>query len=255
MFSPNTKNYRAVVIGGSGGVGRSLVEQLAKTGAEVLAVASDIRDLKALQLDCMLRYGSSIHVKATDLSAKNFNAEAFTNECAKTLKSVTNIFFTVGAISTNDKGVPDAEIIDELGTINYIRPAQLISTFCGHFLQNENGVGNIMVFTSIATTAPRGNNVSYAAAKSSLEFYCLGLQHFFSSSNIKIQVCSLGYVDTTMSFGLNLLFPKVSPQAVATYSLKIGSSKKRYVYYPQFWWLITKIIKIIPWYYYKKINF
>lgn len=255
MFSTPTNNHRAIVIGGSGGVGRALVELLAKSGAEVLAVASDIRDLKALQHDCELRYGSCIQVRAMDLSAKNFNPELFTKECVKTLDGVTHLFITVGAISTKDKGVPDANIVNELTTINYIRPAQLISSFCGHFLQNENGIGNVMVFSSIATAAPRGNNVSYAAAKTSLEFYCLALQHFFSNSNIKIQVCSLGYVDTTMSFGLKLLFPTVSPQDVATFSLKLGRTKKRYAYYPPFWWLITKIIKSIPWYYYKKINF
>ena len=253
MFKEPDRNSSALVLGGSGGVGRALVEQLAIAGVKVLAVSSDIRDLEALQQNCELKHSARIQIRSTDFSVIDFDTEAFASDCIKTLGQITHIFMPVGAISNEDMGVPYPGIVNKLAMINYIRPAQLISIFSRHFV--ENGFGNAMIFTSIATAAPRKNNIAYASAKISLEFYCLALQHQFANSNIKVQICALGYVDTTMSFGMKLLFPTVSPNAVAKFSIKLCQTNKRYAYYPSFWWIITRILKMLPWSVYKRLNF
>jgi short-subunit dehydrogenase len=247
-----SKKY-SVVLGGSSGVGRALVELLAVGGSKVLAVASDIRDLEALQNDIQLRHGARIEVVAADLASVDFEPEAFTKDCIKTLGKITHIFMTVGAISNEDKGVPSAKIVEKLAMINFIRPAQLLGTFSQHF--EETGFGNAMIFSSIATAAPRRNNSSYTAAKAGLEMYCRSLQHHFGNSSIYIKVCALGYVDTNMSYGKKLLLPAVSPHAVARFSLHMCLTDKHFAYYPSFWWLITNMLRLIPWYFYKKLTF
>lgn len=248
-----TNKMNSVVLGGSGGVGRALVELLAISGNEVLAVASDLRDLEALQNDCLLRHGVRLQVIAADFSSVDFEPEAFTRDCIEKLGQITHIFMPVGAISNEDKGTPSAKIIENLAMINYIRPAQLIGSFSQHFA--ENGFGNVMIYSSIATAAPRGNNASYAAAKAGLEMYCRSLQHHFANSSICIQVCALGYVDTTMSYGMKLLFPVASPHDVARFSLSMCQTNKRFAYYPSFWWLIIIVLKFIPWHFYKRLVF
>ena len=242
-----------VVLGGSSGVGRALVELLAVCGSEVLTVSRDILDLEALKNDCQLRHGAQIQVIAVDLAATDFEPKAFTGECINKLGRITHIFMPVGAISDEDKGVPLPEIVEKLAMINYIRPAQLLSCFSQHFA--ENGFGNAIIFSSIATAAPRGNNASYAAAKAGLELYCRSLQHYFRDTSILIQICNLGYVDTSMSYGKKLLFPAASPHAVAQFSLHMCQTSKRFAYYPSFWWLITNILKMLPWRFYKKLAF
>ena len=248
-----SSKYCSVVLGGSSGVGRALVEQLAIRGDKVLAVARDIRDLEALQYNCELRYGAEIKIIAIDFTSAGFNPHAFADDCITTLGRVTHLFMPFGAISDEDKGVPAPEVVAQLTLVNHLRPAQLLSAFSDHF--TAIGSGHAMIFSTIATVAPRSNNAAYAAAKAALEFYCRALQHHFADSDIIIQICALGYVDTTMSFGMKLLFPAVTPDAVALFALRMSESRKRFAYFPGFWWLITALLRILPWTIYKRLSF
>lgn len=243
----------SIVLGGSSGVGRALVQRLAERGDRVLAVARDFRDLEALQHDCELRYGAMIKIIAIDVSAADFDPHAFTKECVNTIGPVTQLYMPIGAIHDSDRGVSAPELIEQLAAINFLRPAQVLSSFCEYFSMNEGG--HAMIFTTIATAAPRGNNAAYAAAKAGLEFYCRALQHHFADSNVLIQICALGYVDTTMSFGMKLLFPAVTPDTVARFALHMSEGRKRFAHFPKFWWLITSLLRMLPWPIYKRLHF
>ena len=58
-----------VVVGASSGLGRALAEELARTGHELLLVASDPRDLSAIAADLGLRHAAKVHTLALDLAA------------------------------------------------------------------------------------------------------------------------------------------------------------------------------------------
>lgn len=245
--------FRSVVLGGSSGVGRSLVQRLAVRGDKVLAVARDIRDLEILQRDCELRYGVAIQILATDFISVEFNSELFTENCVQILGPITHLFMPFGSISEKDKGSPTPDIVEVLTTVNYLRPAQLLSTFCSYF--SRTGYGHATIFSSIAAGAPRGNNVAYAAAKAGLEFYCRAMQHHYANSNIRLHICILGYVDTSMSYGMKLLFPVISPDSVAQFVLHMCEGRKRIAYFPKFWWLVSTLLRIVPWPIYKRLKF
>ena len=248
-----TTNRSSVVIGGSSGVGRALVELLSARGDRVLATARDLRDLEAVQRDCAVRIGTEISVAAVDLSCADFDPDSFVERCTRSIGRITHLFLAVGAISREDRGLVNYDLIADLAIVNYIRPAQLLNAFCKHF--EENGYGHAMIFSSIATAAPRGNNAAYASAKTALEFYCRALQHHFSGSAVSIQICALGYVDTSMSFGLKLRLPIASPTAAAKYAIKMSETSVRSAHFPKFWAVITKALKLIPWSIYKRLRF
>jgi NAD(P)-dependent dehydrogenase (short-subunit alcohol dehydrogenase family) len=157
------------VVGGSTGVGRALVEQLAARGDAVLAAARGSRDLDAVRDHCFLRFGAKVHCLAIDVAARNFDPRAFVDRCVGELGGVSHVFLPVGGVDKKDTGVPPGEIVEFLTAVNYVGPARLVSAFCGHF--SCAGGGTIMAFTSIAAAAPRGHNAAYGAAKRALEFY------------------------------------------------------------------------------------
>jgi decaprenylphospho-beta-D-erythro-pentofuranosid-2-ulose 2-reductase len=242
-----------VVVGGSSGVGRALVNQLSGCGDSVLAVARDSRDLETLQSDCLLRLGATVRIVAADLAAPDFDPGALVKRCVGELGRISHVFLPVGLVRGEDCGLPSAEVIESLTLINYLRPAQLLSAFCEYF--SISGQGNAMVFTSIAADAPRGKNAAYGSSKKGLEFYCRALQHHFADTNISIQICALGYVDTTMSFGARLPFPAVLPAEVARFALRMCGTGTRFSYFPHFWLPIVMLLKVMPWPLYKKLRF
>jgi short-subunit dehydrogenase len=243
----------SIVFGGSSGVGRALVELLAARGDRVLATSRDLRDLEALQRDCVVRFGAEVNIEAIDVSSSDFDPTAFVERCIQKLGHITHVFLPVGAISSEDKAIVNDELIADLALVNYTRPAQLLSAFCKHF--EKNGDGHAMIFSSIAAAAPRSNNAAYASAKAALEFYCRALQHHFSGSAVSIQICVLGYVDTSMSFGLKLRLPIATPTAAARYAIRMSETNARLAYFPRFWSPITAILNILPWSIYKRLRF
>jgi decaprenylphospho-beta-D-erythro-pentofuranosid-2-ulose 2-reductase len=242
-----------VVVGGSSGVGRALVNQLSSCGDMVLAVARDLRDLETLQSDCLVRLQSSVRIVAADLTVPDFDCRAFVERCVSELGHISHLFVPVGMIHRDDCGLPSAEVLESLALINYLRPAQLLSAFCEYF--SMTGQGKAMVFTSIAAATPRGNNAAYASSKKALEFYCRALQHHFADTNISIQICALGYVDTSMSFGAKLLLPAVGPAEVARFALRMCGTDKRFSYFPYFWFPVIMLLKVLPWSLYRKLRF
>lgn len=242
-----------VVVGGSSGVGRALVSQLSACGDAVLAVARDPRDLAALQTDCLVRLNAHVRIVAVDLAASNFDVAAFVKRCVEELGHISHVFLPLGQIHEDDCGLPSADVLQALTVVNYLRPAQLLGAFCEYF--STNGQGNAVVFTSIAADAPRGRNAAYASAKKALEFYCRALQHHFAGTKISIQICALGYIDTTMSFGARLLFPTASPEKVAEFALRSCQSGTRFSYFPRFWLPIIMMLKVLPWWVYKRLRF
>jgi decaprenylphospho-beta-D-erythro-pentofuranosid-2-ulose 2-reductase len=234
-------------------VGRALVTQLSACGDAVLAVARDQRDLAALQSDCLIRLDAQVRIIAADLGECDFDVAAFVKRCVDELGHVSHVFLPLGLTHVDDCGPPKAGVLQSLAIVNYLRPAQVLSAFCRYF--STIGQGNAMVFTSIAADAPRGRNAAYASAKKALEFYCRSLQHHFADTKVAIQICALGYVDTTMSFGAKLLFPAASPDQAAQFALRMSRTTTRFSYFPRFWLPIIMVLKALPWSLYKKLRF
>lgn len=234
-------------------MGRALVNRLCMSGDSVLAISRDRKDLEAIRGDCLVRYGATVHILAADVAEPGFDPQELVARCIAVLGTVSNVFLPIGSVHEKDLDVPPAGVLESLTDVNYLRPAQLIGAFCEYFV--SAGQGRIMVFSSIAAAAPRSSNAAYASAKAALEFYCRALQHRFADSQIQIQICALGYVDTSMSFGRKLLFPVATAAEVASFALMMSRKRTRFFYYPRFWRVVVTILKMTPWPIYKRLRF
>ncbi len=98
-------------------------------------------------------------------------------------------------------------------------------------------------------------NIAYSSAKIALENYMLGFKHYYSETDLNFQIYRVGYMDTQMSFGKKLLFPVASVQNVSEYIISNRLKKKSLWYYPKFWTFVALILKLLPWFIYKKLKF
>jgi short-subunit dehydrogenase len=244
---------RAIVVGASSGVGRALAEELASRGADVLLVATDLRDLLALRADLRLRFSVDVHCEAVDLSDGAFDADGAMLRWRGLLAGCDTLLIPAGYVDATDEGPPSARTIDRTMTINYTGPARLLSACATVF--EKQGHGTLAAFSSIAAAVPRRKRIAYTAAKAALETHLAGLRHHFAGTNVRVQTYALGYVDTSMSFGQKLLFPVATPEAVARHVVDRLDRDTGLSYVPSFWWGITRILRMLPWSIYRRLKF
>lgn len=243
----------AVVVGASSGVGRALAEALAERGWRLVLSARDARDLEAVAADLKARWEAPCYPVAVDLATPDFDADGFCHDCERALGEIDAAFCVAGEINEQDNGLADDETVRQLIQVNYANAVRTLAAFARVF--ETRGRGVLVGFSSIAAAAPRGRNMVYASAKAGLETYLKALRHNFADTPVLVQGYALGYLDTAMAYGRKLWLRAVSAEAVAGQVIGNLDKDRGIVYYPQYWGLITRALKLLPWFIYKRLRF
>ena len=242
---------RALIVGASAGVGRSLCEALATHGAELLLVASDARDLGALSAHLRLVYDAKVQTVAVDASRLSECVQAIHTE-AKNFGVIDSLFFPIGASSMEDQGLLPISRVSAILDSNLTIVIDIVTHFLPQLMSQRQT--NIVGFGSIAAIRGRKANIVYSAAKRGLESYFESLRHMTAGTGIHIQFYRLGYVKTQQSFGKRLLFPAITPQRVARKVLGNMNKDLGAIYLPRYWMFIGLILSKIPWAIFRKLN-
>jgi decaprenylphospho-beta-D-erythro-pentofuranosid-2-ulose 2-reductase len=243
----------AVVIGASSGVGRALADSLAREGYDLVLAARSSRDLAAVASDVAARHGVRALPLELDLLASEPDLDAWFERCRHALPSVDAVLIPAGIVDDADDGLTDWALTESLFATNFVAVVRVARRFLEEFERQDRGT--LVLFSSIATAAPRKRNVAYTAAKSALESYARSLQHRFAGSEIRVQVYALGYVDTSMTRGRSLLLPVASAARVADTIVGGLYKMHRFQYAPRFWKLITFVLEHLPWPVYRRLEF
>lgn len=244
---------KAVIVGASSGVGRALAEELARRGYDLVVAARSSRDLEAVAADLSLRYRVEVHPEPLDLGRDDWDAQAFAERCFERLGEVGCLLLPVGAVDSRDRGLADPEVLSRVLRVNYGGVIQVAAEFAKRFEQAEEGC--LVFFSSIAAAAPRSRNTTYSSAKAAVEVYGKGLRHYFACSGVVVQVYALGYIDTSMTFGMDLLLPAASPARVAETIVENLHRDRGLVYLPRLWGPIVWIVSRLPWFIYRRLSF
>src|SRR5260221_7911807 len=159
---------RALIVGGSSGVGLALGEALAARGHALLLASSDARDLEAQASHLRLMHGVQVEIVAADATyPEEFLGKIVS--AGKRFGAIQGLFFPIGASIDGDAGtLPTAEI-------RRLIDANLLTVMAvvGHFLPEllAANQGYIVGFGSVAAARGRRTNVIYAAAKRGLVSY------------------------------------------------------------------------------------
>jgi len=234
---------KAVIFGGSAGMGRAIAEQLASRHADVLLVASDARDLDAVRSDLLLKYGTGkISTLAIDLAQAA--PEAVVGGILDDFGKFDAMFLVAGLGDDGDSGVLASVAAERLVKINFVAPALLINAVMAADALLPNG--SIVVLSSVAAARGRGRNVLYGASKRGLEQYLEALRASSLGHQYQFLVFRLGYLDTAMMQYRQPWLPKACPDTVAKNILsKLGGRSG--LHYLPFWWrAIAWCVRLLP---------
>jgi len=243
----------AVIVGASSGLGRALAEHISEKGVDLILIAREARDLHAVANNIKIRYDVNVVTFALDIaSLDNIKAKDFVDGCCKKVTIINQVYFTAGMVSERDNTIFSGEVLKTIMETNFSGIA-LLATYFSEYLQHKKST--LAVISSIAAIRPRSMNIAYSSSKIAMEYFIKGLQHNYEESLINFQIYRVGYMDTQMSFGKKLLFPVASVDKVAACIFKNRCRRKTTFYYPGFWIFIAIIIKLLPWFVYKKLKF
>lgn len=240
-----------VIIGASSGIGREVAYVFAQEGYSVVCSSRDEKELERLVSDLKIRYGCNAYavpVDITDLPSINIFIESIYRD----FHTIDCVIVTVATMPGNEMAYYDKEGLMITTMTNYIGIALILNEISRRMVDNNSGM--IICLSSVAGDRGRQSNFIYGASKSALKIYLQGLRMKLYKHNIRVITVLPGYVDTPMSYGKIKRQFAVSPRYVAQRIYKLTKGNRNVVYIPSIWWLITRIINLIPEATFKKLD-
>ncbi|MEV6423229.1 SDR family oxidoreductase [Streptomyces sp. NPDC051662] len=175
---------RALVTGGSRGIGEAIVRRLLDAGAEVLTTARSAT--------------STVPEGATFVAADvrtRAGAEALAGAAREVLGGVDILVHNAGGAVPHENGlaIPDEEWQDALD-LNYLASVRLDSLLAPGMRERRSGA--IVHVSSAAVLTPVGPFLHYVAAKAALETYSRGLALELAPFGVRVNTVTPGRVAT-----------------------------------------------------------
>jgi len=231
------------IIGASSGIGRAVANIFAENKHNVICSSRDENELDSLVSDLRIRYDIKAYAVAVDLT-NNLSIKKFIKRSYELFKTIDCCIVTAAVVDSVDKPYYDEEELINTTNANYTGIALTLNEISRRMAGGDSGV--TMCLSSVAGDRGRQSNFIYGASKSALITYLQGLRMKMFKHNVHVITILPGYIDTIMAYGRVQDCLAVSPQYAARKIYKLVKSNRNIVYIPPVWWLIMKIIKLIP---------
>lgn len=229
---------------------RAFARKTATEGCSVILTGRDMADLKTNAADCELRGAPS--AKAMKFDARDPKTFQPIIEAAELTEGTLNVAVFVSSM-------PDQADIDANPTLaadtiqdGFTGPIQFLHAFAP--LMEERESGTVVGIASVAGDRGRIGNYVYGATKAGFATYLSGLRNRLNRKGGHVLTVKPGFVDTSMTWGLEGLFLVASPEMVADTIWKAALKKRNTIYVPFFWRYIMLIIRHIPEFIFKKMS-
>jgi short-subunit dehydrogenase len=239
-----------IILGATSSMARAFARQVAENGSGVLVAGRDTDDLAAIAMDCQTRSGAMAEVVAWNArDPKSFSALVAKAEATD---GTLNVAVFVGSMPEQSEIDQSPELIAGVVTDNYAGPAHMLQLLAPILEARKSGT--VVGVGSVAGDRGRIGNYVYGSAKAGFHTYLSGLRNRLTRSGGHVVTVKPGFVDTSMTWGLEGMFLVASPDKVATDILKAVRKKKNVIYTPFFWRWIMLIIRSIPEFIFKKLS-
>ncbi len=185
----------ALITGGSKGIGRTIVETLARQGCRVVAISRSLDELKILQNE-LNAVGLTIVIKEADVSdyeqvkkVVQFVIEKF--HTIDILVNAAGVYGPIGQFDTNDICLWTKTI-----QINLVGTAHCTHAVLPIMLKNK--AGKIINFSGGGAVNTFPNFSSYATSKAAVVRFTETIAEEYKSYNIQINAIAPGAVNTRL---------------------------------------------------------
>ena len=245
---------RAIVVGASSGIGAALVRQLASEGYRVAALARRQSEIEALAHTCgplAEALGGLVLPQVHDVRAVG-EVPALFERLVRELGGLDLFIYAAGVMPSVRADQYDTPTDLDLLAINFSGCA----AWCNEVakLMGSQRSGTIIGISSIAGVRGRKGNPMYGSSKAAMTHYLESLRNRLSERRVHVCTILPGYVDTIMTQGLKT-FWLISADDAARTILGAARRKVNERFVPWRWTLVALVLRLIPSFFFRRLNF
>lgn len=226
-----------LIIGASSGIGEALAKTYAQAGWQVGVTVRRADKLHRLAAD----YPNQIDCFPFDVTASDA-----TDQLEKALQQLGDVEVIVYNAGVGEANKYLAEEIEtKTVAVNVTAFTRLI--LVGYHYFEKRGGGTLAGVSSVASRRGDRGSPAYNASKAYMSNYMEGLRKKAFRRKLKLTVTDIrpGFVDTPMAQGEGLFW--IAPVTKAADQIKKALDKhKSVVYITKRWWLVAKIVEVLP---------
>ncbi len=191
---------KAIVTGGSSGIGRSIAENFAKNGASVVVVGRNVNELSRTVELCreLVHEDARISFVESDLNREE-SAEHIVSQSVSLLGGIDVLINAAAVIHREpiDEEVTDAEKWDEIMRTNLRSPYLLSKHARKHLAEAEGSIVNI---SSIWAHIGARKQVAYSTSKSALVELTRSMALDFAPARVRVNCVCPGTIKTPLLY-------------------------------------------------------
>jgi len=244
---------KALVVGASSGIGEAIALALARSGAAVAVVARRGDMLAKLEEELRRSGASAAFSYAHDVTSYEETPGLF-ERIVHDLQGLDLVVYAAGVMPEAAEGEYSFGGDRAMVEVNLLGAIAWLDLAAPCFEAQRSGT--IVGISSVAGERGRRGNPVYCTSKAALTTYLESLRNRLSRYGVNVVTVKPGFVDTAMTRGKQGLFWLISPAAAAEQTLALarrGSSPSGFV--PRRWALIAWIVRNIPSFVFRKLNF
>ena len=251
--SPLQPRKKAILIGASSGMGAALARRLAREGFTLALLARREERLRALCDEINAAYGETRAVwYAHDVT----DYDAVPGLLQKAFRDLGGLdLFVYNSGITLPGGFKHYEFDKDRRTteVNYLGALAWLNPVAAMF-QNL-GAGQIVGISSVGGDRGRVPNPAYQASKAALTSYLESLRNRLTRRGVHVLTVKPGYVSTELTAGQKGLLWIISADQAADDIWKAIRRHRQVIYVPARWALVMFIVRNIPSFIFRRLNF
>ncbi len=149
-----------------------------------------------------------------------------------------------GILGEAERAWTDASHALELAQVNFAAPVHTGVLLAQRM--RAQGHGTIVALSSVAGEKVRRSNFVYGSTKAGMDGFYLGLGEALEEHGVRVVVVRPGFVTSKMTEGMGKAPLSVSPETVATATVKAVRQRKRLIWVPAAFQPIMAILKNLP---------
>jgi NAD(P)-dependent dehydrogenase (short-subunit alcohol dehydrogenase family) len=238
---------KAIVVGGSSGIGEAIAKQLGEAGATVAVLGR-----RAAELDRVCAGSERLRPYAHDV--EDFDAvPALFEKIVGDLGGLDLLVYAAGVMPKVEESEYSFDKDRQMMAVNVVGAMAWMNPAAARF--EAARAGTLLGVSSIAGERGRRGNPGYTTSKAALTAYLEALRNRCSRYGVNVVTAKPGFVATAMTRGMGKLLWIITAEQAARQCLALarrGSGASGFV--PARWSLVAWVVRTIPSWLFRRTN-